>query len=408
MIRANIIFPIFGMLLLTNTMLNADSVSPKEEGIRVAASQVNHFTFKLFDMMKAQSGNITFSGLSVTAPLANLYEGARDETAQAMRNVMGFGENTEIFHQGFANLMNSLKRDSDGTIVKISNNMWIEQTAKVLDNFRAAMDSMYGMKVKMLNFKEEAQQSTNEINQRVRKETNGEIPILFQEPLEENTRLVLTNAIYFNNKWAHPFHYSYEGDFAAPTKSMSVSYMKQTTHFMYGSDDMKQFVLLPYQDENLATMLVLPKEGQMDNVSENMNEMTFNTMLDSMDYALVSLTMPKFSESASPNMSEILGNMGLGILFDPIRADFSGINGIKSGDDKLSIGQVVHKAVVKMDKGGTVAAAATGIGVVGITSVRDPEPVQEFLADRPFLYFIVDLHSRAIMFMGRINEPSQN
>src|SRR5690606_34969616 len=136
-------------------------------------------------------------------------------------------------------------------------------------------------------------------------------------------------------------------------------------------------------------LFVLPREGKTDAVNAAMSEENFSAMLASMSEAHVDLKMPKFIQRMSPKMEKVLEARGLGILFDEKTADLSGINGVTSGDDKLHVGVVSHEAVVKMNEGGTTAAAATGIGVVGTTSILpQPEPAIDFHATRPFMFFV--------------------
>jgi serpin B len=92
--------------------------------------------------------------------------------------------------------------------------------------------------------------------------------------------------------------------------------------------------------------------------------------------------------------------MGMPLAFSN-EADFSGMD----GERDLYISAIVHKAYVKVDESGTEAAAATGT-VMALTSVmRQPSPV--FRADHPFIFLIRDTQSGAILFLGRITDPTK-
>jgi serpin B len=86
---------------------------------------------------------------------------------------------------------------------------------------------------------------------------------------------------------------------------------------------------------------------------------------------------------------------------DPFKADFSGMTGKPGSEGAIAISQVVHKAVLDVTEESTEAAAATTVEMVARSAVQ-PEP---FRADRPFLFFITDTTTGAVLFEGRIVDP---
>lgn len=296
-----------------------------------------------------------------------------------------------------------------GTVMNISNMLWVQEGFKMEAAYMDLLGNSYAAMPMKANFKTEAQQATAAINAAVAKDTNGEIPQLLKNELKSDTRFVLTNAVYFNAKWKDEFveALSHDADFTKKDgQTMNATYMSQSRRHRYGENDDMQYVLKPYKDGEFAALFVLPAEGKFDMVSDAMNEGMYNQMLSSMTNAKVNLMLPKFNVRTTPAVKEILAAKGLGVMFDKDHANLSGINGIVEGDDKLFISDVVHEAVVKMYEAGTTAAAATAVVGAVTTSIPMPEPSHNFIANRPFLFFIIHEPTNAIMFMGRIMEPS--
>ncbi len=398
-----------GLAYATITHASPDvTAMPQEEmiGIKEVSQGINELAFDLYRNL-SPAENFTFSPLSISLGMAMVYAGAKNDTESAMKKALRYGNNDASFHKNFGNFLTMMNSDRSqfDTSLTIANNLWLEEKFKILPSFLSSLQSAYDASPTLLNFRTQADESTNIINQAINEQTRGEIPSLLKKPLANDTRFVLTNALYFNAKWASEFNErrGYDESFYGMTEP--VHYMMQTSYFEYGEDDTKQFVLMPYSDNEFATLFVLPKEDHMESVANSLSVDDFNTMMSSMSYQKVRMRLPKFTVKSSPKLKEILMAKGLGNLFSPEKADLSGINGVTMGDDKLFIADVVHEAVVKMYVGGTTAAAATGIIGIGATSVRPVEFIIDFTAERPFYFYIIHRPSNTIMFMGHVVHP---
>lgn len=402
-----------GMLTLLTLSFGSmvSAMSEVEPTAKEIASGINKLAFALYPELAARENSLTFSPLSISTGFSMLYVGSRAETEKAMQSSLFYGANTEAFHRAagsFTDMLTKTNRTDSGTIMNISNSLWLQKGFKVLPTFSSMLQQSYGAKVKKADFDKNPGLATDAINRTVAEATNNEIPMLFKDPLKSETRFVLTNALYFNAKWASQFEEwrTMDGNFTMlDGNTMTANFMAQDKHFSYGEDDNKQYMLMPYADGEFATLFVLPREGKMDAVKAEMNEEVFNTMMNSMEFKRVSVLMPKFTRRTSPNLKEVLAMTGLGLLFNYRAVDLSGINGVTSGNEKLFVSDVVHEAVVKMFEGGTIAAAATGIGGAVATSMPIFEPNIDFHMVRPFYYFIIHQESGAIMFMGQESEP---
>jgi serpin B len=109
--------------------------------------------------------------------------------------------------------------------------------------------------------------------------------------------------------------------------------------------------------------------------------------------------MPKFNFDSDFGLKEALSDLGMPVAFDPNNADFSGMD----GSHNLFISDVIHKAYVSVDENGTEAAAATGV-IVGTTAM--PIDIVDLTIDHPFIFFIRDIQTGAILFIGRVMNPA--
>jgi serpin B len=215
------------------------------------------------------------------------------------------------------------------------------------------------------------------------------------------TRLVLTNAVYFNAAWQLPFQKGSTSPGAfhrLDGSETTVPMMKQSASFGYAEGDNFQAVELPYDGRELSMLVILPKSAQFTQFEQSLDSNTLSQIVSSIKSRHVDLTMPRFEFEQSLGLKETLSNMGMATAFTDT-ADFSGMDGKKD----LRIQDVVHKAFISVDENGTEAAAATAV-IVGTTAM--PVDVAEMKMDHPFVFLIKDNATGAIIFMGRVVDPS--
>jgi len=216
------------------------------------------------------------------------------------------------------------------------------------------------------------------------------------------TRLVLTNAIYFNAAWAHQFNKNAtsDGDFHLLNgNKITVLMMRQTESFGYAEGDDYQAVELLYDGGELSMVILLPEQGKFDTFESSLTSQKAADIIKDIKYNEVNLSMPKFEYDSSFGLKQALAGLGMKDAFIPDKADFSGMDGKKD----LFIQDVVHKAFVSVDEEGTEAAAATAV-IVGTTSIP-AEPIKVEV-NRPFIFLIRDIETGAILFLGRVVNPN--
>ncbi len=368
------------------------------------------FAFDLYQALRDGDGNLFFSPYSISAALAMTYAGARGETEQEMADALSFLLPQEKLHPAFSALDLSLAQQEEpveeegGEVFQLSiaNAVWGEKEHDFLAPFLDTLAEHYGAGLRLVDFINDSEQARETINAWVSDETEGRIPDLIPEgAIGDLTRLVLTNAIYFNASWLHPFweRSTQDGTFyLLDGTEVQVPMMKLDETLRYGDVDGVQAVRLPYVGGAFSAYVLVPPEGEFESFEANLDAAALDATIAGLNDTPVALTMPKFEFESSFSLNHTLTGLGMPSAFTG-EADFSGMDGQRD----LFISDVIHKAFVSVDEAGTEAAAATAV-VMGGTGVG-PERV-ELAVDRPFLFLIRHDPTGTILFAGRVLDPT--
>ncbi len=383
-------------------------ISAADETLLVEGNRA--FAFELYRALRESDGNFFYSPYSISVALAMTYAGARSETAQQMADTLHFLLGQEKLHPAFNWLDAELAKrgqgaegkDDEGFRLNVVNAIWGQKDYKFLSTFLDILAENYGAGLRILDFITEAEASRLAINQWVSNQTESRINDLIpQGAIDKLTRLVLTNAIYFNAAWEHPFDERMTADgpfYLLDGGQVTVPMMKQTESLGYFQGQGFQAVELGYDGGELSMVILLPEPGQFEAFEEELNAQRVEATIGGLQPIPLALTMPRFEFDSEFSLKDTLAEMGMPIAFSGA-ADFSGM----TGSPDLCISEVLHKAFVSVDEAGTEAAAATAV-VMKLTGM----PIQpvEFTVDRPFVFLIRDIETGAILFVGRVLNPA--
>jgi serpin B len=283
-----------------------------------------------------------------------------------------------------------------------ANSLWLQKGYPFTTSFLDLLAAQYGAGLHVVDFERDTETARRAINSWVAGETKKKIPELIpRDALDSLTRLVLTNAIYFKAAWADPFDEAAtrDGSFRRLDDStVSVPFMHSTTGLRHAVGRGWQAVELPYAGGRLAMDLIVPDAGQFDEIAATLRLGTA-PFLSELTQQTVDLSMPKFRFRTAVDLVDVLASLGVVDLFDPAKADLSGI----TATEQLYVSGVLHEAFIDVDEKGTEAAAATA--VVVRASAAPGGPV-ELRVDRPFFVVLRDLETSAVLFLGRVVDPS--
>jgi len=388
--------------------ITSPDVNPSEQALLVEGNSA--FAFELYQALKGEEGNLFYSPYSISLALAMTYAGARNETAEQMADTFQFMLEQDRLHPAFNWLDAELARrgegaegkDGEGFRLNIVNAIWGQKDYEFLPDFLDVLAENYGAGLRILDFITETEASRLAINQWVSDQTEGRIKDLIpQGAIDALTRLVLTNAIYFNAAWENPFNEDMTADgpfYLLDGGQVSVPRMKQTEAFGYTEGEGYQAVELLYDGCELSMVILLPEADKFEAFEEGLQAQQVDAIINDLQNTLVTLTMPRFEFDSEFSLKDTLAEMGMPIAFSG-GADFSGM----TGNRELFISDVVHKAFVAVDEAGTEAAAATAVIMPGSAA---PEPPVEVTIDRSFIFLIRDIETGAILFVGRVLNPA--
>jgi serpin B len=358
------------------------------------------FALDLYAELRASPGNLFFSPFSTSVALAMTYAGTAGDTEREMGEVLHFTDLEEV-HSALGELVASLDRGRalGGYRLSIADAVWAQSGAHIHDAYLEIMRTSYQAGFGQLDFVGAPEEARTTINGWVADKTEARIQDLFPPgTINQLTRIVLANAIYFKGKWASQFDpaYTRPGPFAIDsTLTVEVPLMHQSGRFPVAQRDPALVLEMPYVGTDLSMVVLLPAFPH--GLAELEDELTYENLgwwLSGLVEHRVTVTLPRFRLETEYAFSDVLARMGMPTAFTE-GADFSNM----TDEAGWFIQTVVHKAFVEVNEEGTEAAAATGVSV-GPTS---PPPI--FIADRPFLFFIRDRVTGSVLFLGRVIDP---
>lgn len=370
------------------------------------------FALDLYQQLASREGNLFYSPYSISAALAMTYAGAEGNTAQEMAAVFHFLENENQLHAGFNALDQYLEGLAEQEFpddigdpfqLNIANAIWGQKDFHFEEDFLDTLALNYGAGLQLLDYILAPEESRQTINQWVSDQTKEKIQDLIPEgAIDSDTRLVLSNAIYFKATWLEPFdeYLTEEGIFyGLGGEEITVPMMRlgMDASFPYYQGDGYQAVALPYLGGEVSMLVLIPDEGSFKEFEAGFSTQVLDQVRAEMAYTPIHLIFPKFEFETEISLARTLAAMGMPEAFS-VAADFSGM----TGDKDLFISDVFHKAYIGVDEEGTEAAAATAV-VMKLTAAP-MDPIQ-LTVDRPFLFAIQDHQTNSILFMGRVVSP---
>ena len=368
------------------------------------------FAFDLYAQVRSTPGNLFLSPHSISTALAMTYAGAEGTSETQIADALSFDLPEAQLHPAFNQLDLDLESrselpddyDGDGFELSVVNATWGQQGYPLQASYLDTLAVNYGAGVHLMDFGSDPEGSREAINDWVEEQTNDRIlDLLSPGTITGDTKLVLTNAIYFKASWGTPFDVANTTNDAFTTadgSTVTVPTMHGTVETVYRDADGYEVAELPYLGDQLTMTLIVPDAGNFDTIEAGLDRAFFDAATSSLNAYELDVALPKFQFRSSLDAAIPLKALGMNAPFSSSDADFSGITDASS----LFISSIVHQAFVDVNEEGTEAAAATAV-VFTDTSVPDQATLT---VDRPFLFAIRDRVSGAVLFVGRVSDPS--
>ena len=401
-----------GKNILQSKLARIELPSVPGEDLTQLTQGNNAYAMTLYQKLRSGDGNLFFSPYSISRALAMTYAGARGNTEQQMAQALHFSLPQERLHpamnaldQEITSYAQANNNNNTGFRLNIANAIWGQDGFPFLPAYLDLLAQNYGAGMHLADFVHAAEQSRQLINAWVGQQTEGKITDLFpQGSIDDSTRLVLADAIYFKAAWESPFDPASTKNEAftlldCSQTSAPMMHSKSDASYLYTQGSNYQAVGLPYAGSNVMMVILMPASGSFADFEAGLTDTQLESILAGLTGKPLNLAMPKFKIESEFGLKSTLASLGMPDAFDT-NADFSGMDGKKD----LFIGDVLHKAYVNVDENGTEAAAATGVVMVGMAA---PAEVQNVTIDHPFLFLLFDPQTRTVLFMGRMLNPEK-
>ncbi len=368
----------------------------------------NELAVKLFEGLTAENPeeNIFFSPYSIFSALNLAYLGAGGETAA------GFGKLYEIrpldnFHGTFGNNAELLEESRGENQLLNANALWVDSRIKITPEYSTRAKEFYKTAEKQTGFAK-PEEAAKEINSWVAENTQEKISNLVSaQDFDEDTRLVITNAVYFKGLWDKAFEprATRNAKFRLLSgEEKNIRMMSDERKIKYAEIDGVKIAELPYKDSGLSIIFVLPAVEGAEELATARKKIFGEALAKFTAEGInqeATLSIPKFKfETEIMDISELLQQGGLKKAFSD-KAEFPLI----TKDEDLKIDKVLHKAVVEVNEEGTEAAAATAVIAARVVSIRVDN--LKYVLDRPFVFLIRDQKTGYILFAGQITNPAE-
>ena len=399
--------------ILQSTLARDTNPQASDADLLAVAQGNTDFALKIFSLLDpASNSNLVFSPYSITMAFALTAAGAGGTTLSGIERAMSYPLPQASLNPAFNKLDLLLAANTNGSVhadgsrsprLTIVNAVWGQQGFTILPSYLDTLALNFGAGLHVVDFMNTPEQARTTINSWVENQTNGRITDLIPEGgVTTDNRIILTNAIWFKAEWASQFQTAATMDQAftgSDNSSSTVPFMHQTLSLPYANSNGCQSVDIPYVDRNLSMLILMPAPGTIDTFLTAPTPTTLDAIINLLDNPQnkqeIELAMPKFTFSSAPNVTQSLKDFGMTDAFDPLNADFSGIDGRRD----LFIDGVYHKAFISVDENGTEAAAATGIGMSGTSMPVSPVMLT---IDHPFIFMIRDRQTGLVLFLGKV------
>jgi serpin B len=380
----------------------AQAAPPGQTSARLAADPAgNELAMGALHVLARDPGNLFFSGTSLRDALGMTALGADGPTLAELATALHLDPDPGGNVTGARAEAAAWKRAAGAAELAIANRLFVENRFGLDPTFAQRTQDGYGATTARVDFLHRPEPARLTINGWVKETTKNKIPELLPSgSVDESTRMVLVNAIYFKGSWADAFPKTgtYDATFHAAAGDVRVPTMHRTGAIAVGDNAEATVVELPYKDSGLSMLVVLPKNGGVDALASRLTAAELTSWASAAQKQEVDLAMPKFSFSWGRSVKGDLEQLGVHRLFGA-QADLTKITGGKG--EPLFVSDVVHKAFVQVDEVGTEAAAATGV----VMKSSDVVMHRTVSLDAPFLFFVRDRATGNVLFSGRLATP---
>lgn len=369
---------------------------------------LNKFSFEYFinATSKNQKENFVFSPLSISSALSIVYLGAKNNSAEQIKELFHTELDTlEFFQQANtveSTLLNSNSKEK--TDLSILNSLWGEKSQTYQSEFLENLSKYFGIGINAVDFLNNANNVIETANNWVEAKTEGNIKeIIPQGGFTSSTRLAVINSVHFKAEWQSKFNVDNTKlhDFTLlDNTSVETLMMEGLFQTKYSQKAGVSIVELPFSDGDWSLIILWPNINDFESLSESLTSDLFKEYIDDLESAYVQLKIPKFTIDTSNNIKENLAALGITDIFEQSKSDLSGI--FSGNAESIYVDNAYHNAVIDFNEEGVEAAASTAITLI---DTNQPTNISVVNIDSPFIFAIRHNELGVVLFVGETIDP---
>ncbi len=374
-----------------------------------------------FDLLRGlsdqiQGSNAMISTFSMQMALAMTWAGAVSTTADEMKSVLHFSDNTHkilnvLEAKVMSGKMSAVDDDNEGhwdeIDIDVSNDLYVSSDKYTWNSsWLHVLAQNYAAGIMETDFLSDPEGARRYINEVVSNDTHERIKELMPErSITYETKAVITNAIYFKAPWAEPFDKQNEKQVfrLSDGTEKQVEYLLAKKVRKYMKTDQYEAVSVPLRSGKYGMMFILPEDGEFESVLTALDGEEISRIFDDMVSQRVNLEMPAYSYTTSVSLKEPLKTLGMVNGFKPGVKEFSGMT---EEENELYIDEIYHKTFIGLDEKGIEASAATAVVMNERSVAADEDKCAEMLLNRPYFYILYESETRTPLFVGRVMDPT--
>lgn len=377
---------------------------PLTDTERSMLSAQNDLALDLYRNLSASTPtNTLLSPVSLSLDLGMLANGAGGRTFADLASITGLAEGQTPADLNLLNrkLIEGLVSADKTSRISLANSIWVQNGIEIASDFVEKNRSDYYASIYRRDLS--TLSAMDEINSWVADNTNGMIPGMLSQPLGDDVRLTLANALYFLGTWVKAFDRELTSKEKFTCLDGTVSEVDMMTWswpiVTYSKGENFRAIYLPFGNGAYEMTFILPYMGV--NISESRDLLTaaeLTRLSEARKKKGTGLYIPRFEVEGDVSLGATLREMGYGNMFSASEADFTPATP-KGG---LYVSDIRQKAVIKVDEEGAEGSATTLVNAYGASGpYPDDEPMK---FDRPFIFMVYETSTGAILFIGDVKK----
>ena len=367
------------------------------------------FGIDLFRLLATGNENLIISPPGLMAASAAIYLGAAGETARR------FGHALHLEYLQPAQLVNGAaqrrwrwNQARQGVTLDLLQMVIVDRVVSVNPTWEHRVKQAFDARVETVDFSDHTDAAVKQVNDFAAQATGGRITDVLHPSIgtKATTRLVVESAVFFKGAWKYRFAKSWTRDQLFLTLAGNrekVRMMRQEAKLRYRpvQEDGASALELPYVGDRLGLVIVLPDDERgLPRLESKLSIEAFERWTPTREHD-VDVWLPRVHTSSQVNLRSALERLGANDLFG-LDANLSQIGQLP---ENTVLDQAEHQCTLEIGEQGTIATSITTYAAVELGDGHPPNRPVVFRVDHPFLFFIRDRQTGAVLFLGRVTRP---